>query len=227
MAPVDSMSRSPGAPEADAAEKKPAGEVSLSSVGHASRVKVRPGAFERVKFLLRSLLIFGANHVVARLPGHALRLAYYRRALGWEIGERSSIHCGLKIYGGRRRVKIGKRSTLQLDCLIVGAGMDDLVIGDDVAVAYRASFIMGSHDVFSRRFEGITAPITVEDKVFIASGATILLGVTLGEGTVVTAGSVVTKSTPPYSIVRGNPAQVVGKRPTGLDYSAEHFWPFH
>ncbi|MCP4660290.1 MAG: acyltransferase, partial [bacterium] len=52
-------------------------------------------------------------------------------------------------------------------------------------------------------------------------------GVTLGEGTVVTAGSVVAKSTPPYSIVRGNPAQVVGRRSRQLSYSAEHFWAFH
>jgi maltose O-acetyltransferase len=124
-------------------------------------------------------------------------------------------------------VTIGNRSTFQMDCLIVGAGMNDLTIGDDVAIAYRVNLVMGSHDVFSPAFDGITGPITMEDHVFVGTGSTILLGVTLGEGTVVTAGSVVTKSSPPYSILRGNPAQVVAKRPRNLSYSAEHFWTFH
>jgi len=198
-----------------------------STLGHAGRVDVRTGFGERLRYLLRNLLLFGGNRVIGQLPGHALRLAYYRHALGWKIGPRSSIHHGLTVFGGRGRVTIGARSTFQLGCLIVGAGMDDLTIGDDVAIAYRVNLVMGSHDIFSPTFAGITGPITIENKVFVGTGATILLGVTLGEGCVVTAGSVVTKSVPPYSVVRGNPAQVVGKRPKNQDYSAEHFWPFH
>ena len=207
-------------------QAQPANEAT-SSLGHADRVTLRSGALERARYLARHLIVFGANRVVGQMPGHAVRLAYLRYALGWSIGERSSVHHGLKIFGGRGRVRIGDCSTLQMDCLVVGAGMADLTIGNRVAIAYRASLIMGGHDVYSPTFAGITGPITIEDYVFVGSGAMILLGVTLGEGTVVTAGSVVTKSTPPYSIVRGNPAQVVGRRPRGLDYSAEHFWPFH
>jgi acetyltransferase-like isoleucine patch superfamily enzyme len=198
-----------------------------STLGHAERVHIRAGYGERLRYLARNLLLFGANRVIGPLPGHALRLAYYRTALAWTIGERSSIHHGLKVFGGRGRVRIGKQSTLQMDCLIVGAGMDDLTIGDNVAIAYRSNLVMGSHDIFSPTFAGITGPITIEDHVFVGTGASILLGVTLGEGCVVTAGSVVTKSVPPFSVVRGNPAQVVGKRPRELRYSAEHFWAFH
>lgn len=198
-----------------------------SALGHAGKVVNRRTLGDRARHLARSLILFGANRVIGPLPGHRLRLAYYRWMLGWEIGRRTSIHHGLKIFGGRGRVKIGDRSTLQMDCLIVGAGMDDLVIGNDVAVAYQAKLVMGSHDILAPGFDGITGPITIEDHAFIGTGAIVLLGVTVGEGSVVTAGSVVTKSVPPYSIVRGNPAQVVGRRPKNLDYSAEHFWPFH
>ncbi len=198
-----------------------------SSLAGAAHVDIRRGAVERTRYLLRSLALFGANRIVGPLPGHALRLSYYRHVLGWKIGERSSLHHGLKVFGGRGRVRIGARSTFQMDCLVVGAGMDDLTVGDDVAIAYRVALVMGSHDVFSPGFEGITGPITIEDHVFVGTGAIVLLGVTLGEGCVVTAGSVVTKSVPPYAIVRGNPAQVMAKRPRNLQYSAEHFWPFH
>jgi acetyltransferase-like isoleucine patch superfamily enzyme len=198
-----------------------------SSLDHANRVDVKRSLAERARLVARNALLFGANRIVGPMPGHAMRLAYYRTALGWDIGEHTTIHHGLKIFGGRGRVRIGRRSTFQMDCLIVGAGMDDLWIGDNVAVAYRAALIMGSHDVLAPGFDGITGPITIEEHVFIGTGAMVLLGVTLGRGTVVTAGSVVTKSTPPYSIVRGNPAQVVGRRPQNLAYSAEHTWLFH
>ena len=199
----------------------------LSQLGHAERVVVQRGARAGWRDLAKDLVLFGANRVVGQLPGHALRLAYYRHALGWQIGARSSIHHGLKVFGGRGRVWIGERSTLQMDCLIVGAGLADLRIGDDVAIAYQARLILGAHDILSPHFDGINGPIAIENHVFVATGATILLGVTLGEGAVVTAGSVVTKSVPPFAIVRGNPAQVVGSRPRHLDYSPEHFWTFH
>lgn len=54
-----------------------------------------------------------------------------------------------------------------------------------------------------------SAPIRIEDKVWIGMDTLILKGVTIGEGSVVAARSVVTKDVPPYSLVAGNPARVV------------------
>jgi serine acetyltransferase len=56
-------------------------------------------------------------------------------------------------------------------------------------------------------------PVVIEDNVWIATGSVILPGVTVGEGSVITAGSVVRRSVPPYSIVMGNPAKVVAPLP--------------
>ena len=52
-------------------------------------------------------------------------------------------------------------------------------------------------------------PVIIEDNVWIGEYATILKGVTVGEGSIVACHSVVTKDVPPYSIVAGNPAKVV------------------
>ncbi|MCK9304073.1 MAG: acyltransferase [Bacteroidales bacterium] len=57
---------------------------------------------------------------------------------------------------------------------------------------------------------GFTKPVVIEDDVFIGARAIVLKGVTIGKGSVVGAGAVVAKSIPPYSIVVGNPAKVVG-----------------
>jgi virginiamycin A acetyltransferase len=55
-------------------------------------------------------------------------------------------------------------------------------------------------------------PIILEDDVWVGENVLILSGVKLGKGTVVAAGSVVVKNTPPYSIVGGNPAKVIKYR---------------
>ena len=58
---------------------------------------------------------------------------------------------------------------------------------------------------------GVSLPIVIEDDVFIGARAIILKGITIGKGSVVGAGAVVTKDVPDLSIVAGNPAKVVGR----------------
>jgi acetyltransferase-like isoleucine patch superfamily enzyme len=56
------------------------------------------------------------------------------------------------------------------------------------------------------------APIRVNDDVWLGVGAVVLKGVTIGEGAVVGAHSVVTDDVPPYAIVAGSPARIIGHR---------------
>ena len=90
-------------------------------------------------------------------------------------------------------------------------------------VANEVLFITGNHryDIIGKRMIEVTnkekrkqddLDITIEDDVWIGSRAIILKGVTIGRGSIVGAGAVVTKSTPPYSIVAGNPAKMVKVR---------------
>ena len=56
--------------------------------------------------------------------------------------------------------------------------------------------------------------VKIEDDCWIAANSVILSGVTVGKGSIVAAGAVVTKDVPPFSIVAGNPAQVIKSRNT-------------
>ena len=59
-------------------------------------------------------------------------------------------------------------------------------------------------------YEGVVSkPIIIHDDVFIGARAMIMKGVEIGEGSIVAAGSIVTKSVPPFTIVGGNPARVI------------------
>ena len=70
---------------------------------------------------------------------------------------------------------------------------------------------MGGGNVIRRQYPDFDAfgKIVVEDYAYIGSGSLILPGVTIGEGALVAAGSVVTKSVPPRVVVGGNPAKVL------------------
>ena len=105
--------------------------------------------------------------------------------------------------------------------------MSELTIGNDVAIAYRTTILLGGHDIHARDFHMVLAPVRIGDHVVVGANAMILGGVTVGEGAVIGAGAVVVKDVPPYAIVTGNPAKVVGERPRDLDYSGAHEWWFH
>lgn len=100
-------------------------------------------------------------------------------------------------------------------CLLYGHG--GIQVGRDVLVANDVQLICGNH-TFVRRDLPIRAqpteerPIVIEDDVWLGASAIVLGGVTIGKGSVVAAGAVVTHSLPPYSIARGVPAEIVGVR---------------
>lgn len=117
------------------------------------------------------------------------------------------------------------------NCVYIGKDVlieCDADIGDYVLIANRVALV-GRHD---HDFRAVGIPvrfspwigskkkivpqrrskIVVEPDVWIGYGATVLSGISLGRGTIVAAGAVVTKSTPAYAIVAGNPAKIVGQR---------------
>ncbi len=93
--------------------------------------------------------------------------------------------------------------------------MDSLVriiICNNVCISQGAMLLTGSHNYKKSTFNLITGIITIEDGVWIGAGAIINQGVTCGNHSVVTAGSIVTKNMEPYSIYQGNPAEKIRER---------------
>ena len=98
-----------------------------------------------------------------------------------------------------------------------------LTIGKKVIFGPKPTIITGDHriDIIGKYIIDVTdaekgpehdAPVVIEDDVWCGANVTILKGVTIGRGSVVAAGAVVTKSFPPYSIIGGVPAKVLKMR---------------
>lgn len=85
-------------------------------------------------------------------------------------------------------------------------------IGTKVAISREAFICTASHDMAYPNIPLVVAPITIGDGVWIGARATILPGVTIGEGEIVSAGAVVTKNVEPWTVVGGVPAKVIQKR---------------
>jgi acetyltransferase-like isoleucine patch superfamily enzyme len=106
-------------------------------------------------------------------------------------------------------IRVGRNVFVNQNCTFYDLG--GLDIADDVMIGPNVNLITSGHPIEpSRRHTGVTAkPIVIGRNVWIAAGATIIGGVTIGENSVVAAGSVVTRNVPSNSLVGGNPAQII------------------
>jgi putative colanic acid biosynthesis acetyltransferase WcaF len=84
-------------------------------------------------------------------------------------------------------------------------------LGEGVVVSQGAYLCAASHDYADPEFPLIHGAIVVGKRSWVAARAIVLMGVTIGEGSVIGAGSVVTKDVPPNTVCAGNPARIVKK----------------
>lgn len=147
-------------------------------------------------------------HLVGLVPCHFFRRFFYRIA-GIKIGKGSTIHTGARFYDPRN-ISIGEDSIIGES--IVLDGRDLLMIGSHVDVASEVMIYNSEHDINDESFSAKNSPVKIEDYVFIGPRVIILAGVTVGRGAIVGAGAVVTKDVPPFAIIGGVPAKIIGER---------------
>lgn len=123
-------------------------------------------------------------------------------------------------------VSVGKNTYGPIEIRYWGAQEEQLEIGSYVSISENVKFILGGNhnvDTFTNyplkvkilkeeKEAKTKGKIIVKDDVWIGMDSLILSGVTIGQGAVIAAGSVVTKSVEPYCLVGGNPAKVIRKR---------------
>ncbi len=146
----------------------------------------------------KSAMQFGANFTLRSTPrsnpigpNHPVILCTWQAGSVLEIGENFGMTGGSIIVA--ERITIGNHVTIGANSTVIDTDFHPL----DPEIRKRTPQ------------ETITASVIIEDDVFIGMNCLILKGVTIGRGSVVGAGSVVTRDVPPGVIVAGNPAKVI------------------
>jgi maltose O-acetyltransferase len=147
-------------------------------------------------------------HLVGCVPVHHFRRFFYRLA-GIKIGKGSTIHMGTRFYDPKNIV-IGEDTVIGEFAVL--DGRDKLRIGSHVAFATNVMIFNSQHEINDEHFSPSVAPVIIEDYVFVGPGVIIQPGVKIGKGAIIAAGAVVTKDAPPYAIVGGVPAKIIGER---------------
>lgn len=135
------------------------------------------------------------------------------------IGANSTVAPGVILQGN---VDIGANSSVQAGTILIGYGDREkreglITIGDHVRIAPFVQMIAGNHNFgdVTRPIakQGLTpAPITIEDDVWVAGRVIITAGTRIGHGSILAAGTVVTKDVAPFSIMAGIPAKLLRRR---------------
>ncbi|MFC5758753.1 acyltransferase [Rhizobium sp. GCM10022189] len=139
-----------------------------------------------------------------------------------QIGQNSIINCIISFDDPNGCVSIGDRCYIGSSHLVCHS---DIQIENDVIISWGVTIV--DHDSHSqdwglrkndvrdwglgrKDWSGVSIkPVIIRDKVWIGFGASILKGVTVGEGAVIGAQAVVTRDVAPYTVVAGNPARII------------------
>ena len=165
------------------------------------------------------LILFKNKLTVGKNSKFAFNKFKFKQNCKIVIGENSMIESSFYFDKENSIIKIGNRTFIGGSKIICA---ENIEIGDDVLISWGSTIVdHNSHSlIFSERKNDVldciigkkdwtnvlTKKIEIKDKVWIGLDVKILKGVTIGEGAIVAAGSVVTKNVTPFTVVGGNPA---------------------
>jgi len=163
--------------------------------------------------------MYSFKQLIRKVINHARLLRACDRFLNLKRGTNFQVGSNCLIYP-TRFITVKNNSSFGRNVIISTSesGQSPISIGNDVMLAQHVMLIGGNHSFtrtdipISCQGEGKQGPIIIEDDVWIGARSIVLTGVTIGKGSIVGAGSVVTRNIPPYSIAAGNPARIINKR---------------
>lgn len=186
------------------------------------RLRQHPAASDVVNFVGYFHLALW-NYLFSRVPLYWFRHLVVRALYGLTMG-RSNLHRSVFLLSPWH-IRVGDNVNIQMNCFLDGRG--GLTIGNNVDLTPGVRILTEGHDVDSPDYATVKKPVRICDHVVVGSWALIMPGVTLGEGSVVGAGSVVTSSVEPYTVVAGNPAVPKRTRKREIAYRLDYRRPFH
>ncbi|MCG2659190.1 MAG: acyltransferase [Kiritimatiellae bacterium] len=166
--------------------------------------------FCKLALIYRLAGVDGVAHAIRQLrnPTPALR------RWGAQIGKDTLIYSGVTIHaahGNFSNLQVGSNVRIVRDCLLDLT--ENILIGDDAIISLRCSLITHRnihHSPLAKTgYPSVQAPIVIKRGAVLFTNVTVLMGVTIGECSMVAAGAVVTSDVPDWTLVGGVPAKVI------------------
>jgi acetyltransferase-like isoleucine patch superfamily enzyme len=188
----------------------------------------RKRAYSAIQKRNRMYIAAGNNSNVDSLQ---LQIVFPENRIYVTVGNNSNVLSTIIFEDKQGKVAFGDRNYIGADTKFYC--INNISVGNDVLLSWGCTIIdNNSHSLISQERktdvldamqgarEGVegkykdwsvvkSAPIVIKDKAWIGSNSIIMKGVTIGEGAIVAAGSVVTKDVPDYAVVGGNPAKII------------------
>lgn len=175
---------------------------------------------KNIKYQIKNFLVCtyeSLAFLVFILPRHQifnLIKSNYLRMQGCKVGSGITFYPGIRFSPGMN-LEIGDHVDFAWGVLITTKG--GVEIGDRVLIGYRTQILSANHKIPSLKGKVFGSghdlkKVKIENDVWIGANCVILPGVTIGEGAIVAAGSVVTKNVNSYTIVGGIPAKLIKER---------------
>jgi len=182
--------------------------------------KTRKLVFSEITSLFRTAINAYPDTVI----GNRLRYLYWRKKLkncGVGVGFRRN-----SVLGIPERIEIGDRSVIGEYCMISAAASHGVYIGCDCMISRNVNIHSGNHRISDLEmpmnaqgydcrevlYVGQKYSVVIEDDVWIGSSCVLISGTHIGPHSVICAGTVVSGTIAPYSIVAGNPGRIIGNR---------------
>lgn len=175
--------------------------------------------FMKIRNILSEFRLYVCNHIIAHVPSHSIRLFYYRKAMGFEIGKGSTIYMNCR-FDSTKGLEIGIDSVINGGCRIDTRG--SVKIGSNVSISEDVVILTADHDELFDITEARDKKVTIEDYVWVGTRAMILPGTNIAFGAVVAASATVTKDVATCNVVAGIPAKFIKMRADKFDYSAKY-----
>lgn len=173
----------------------------------------------KIKNLLSALDVYLYNVLFSKIPINPIRIAFAKRHM--TLGKHTFISMNVRLLNsdnGKKQITIGDHCFINPGCLLDGR-FGKIVVGNNVDIARGSWIFTLEHDPHDDYHSLRSGDVVIEDYVWISSRVTILPGITIGRGSVIATGAVVTKNIPPMSIAGGVPATIIGTRESALKYN--------
>ena len=176
-----------------------------------------------LKILIKDFLLF-IEWIILNMPNshtfNFLRKIYFEKILNAE--DIKILLSGVR-FECKKKIKIGKNFVCASNAEINACDSKGIFIGDNVAIGPRAYIRSANHNTSNVelpiidqghtfktiKYNGGEYSIVIENNVWIGANSTILSGSKIGEGSVITACSVISSEIPKFSVVGGNPGRVL------------------